>query len=135
MAVVIPSLGRKTEYYVDGTKLCGWETFDINHGNTSVDITTSCSGGVRVLLAEAGLRTRDFSASGTIEDGYLRAWANDSGAIMQRPNFEARYPNGDILNIPFINLTDFSESNPMNEKVTFSVSLQSSGDWTYTAAP
>jgi predicted secreted protein len=134
MATVLPSLGRETEYYVDGTKLCGWETFDLTYGGTAVDITNNCSDGVRVLLDQAGLRTRDFSASGTIEDGFLRAWANDVGAILQRPNFQVVYPNGDTLDIPLINLTDFSESNPMNEKVTFSVTLQSSGSWTYTAA-
>lgn len=135
MADVLPSLGRETQYYLGATKLCGWETFDLTYGATSVDITTNCSDGVRVLLDKAGLRTRDFSVSGIVENGLLREWANDVGGIMQRADFEARYPNGDVLAIPLINLIDYAESNPMNDKVTFTATLHSSGPWTYTAAP
>ncbi len=108
------------------------KSFTVN--SEPVDVTTDDDGGYRCNLPESGLTNIDISFDGVETDGILRGLMLSGGLNQQYTDFTLTWDNGDLLACDF-NFTSYEESASTSEGITFSGSLQSSGEWTYTVAP
>ena len=120
-----------------GTTLLGINTKSITVGSSSIDITTDEDNGYRTLLDANGLDTLDISGSGVTKDTLLRGVMMTSGSKMLT-DITIQYPPvggqaaGDTISGDFY-LTSLGESGGGSDQaITFDISLQSSGAWTYT---
>jgi len=95
-----------------------------------IDITSDDDGGFRTLLDMAGTNSLDLSVEGVTKDNDLRQEILVGGSMMLT-DINIEYPNGDTLSGDFF-LTSLEETGAYNDAITFSASLQSSGEWTYT---
>lgn len=127
------NVGRNLILKVGATPIAGVRTKGISVAGEPIDVTTDDDGGYRTLLAEAGQKSLDISVEGVTKDSELRA-AIMTGMTLTLTGLAVEYPNGDTLTGDFL-LVSLEESGTYNDAVTFSGSLQSSGAWTYTAAP
>ena len=111
-----------------------WPVFGLKSmtvGIDNVDVTTDDDSGFRTQLAEAGQVNLDISFDGIETDGVVRDLVLVGGTSQQYTDLTLTWPNGDVLSGTF-NLGGYEESGTYNDAVTFSSSLQSSGEWTYT---
>jgi predicted secreted protein len=125
---VVPSLGRFA-FIIDpltGICIAGVQVTDLSIAVTPVDVTDVNSDGYRELLPQAGLRMYDFSISGVLKDGSLRDIANETTGIISMTGYKFKWANGSELDMDFL-LADYSESNPMNDAVTFTATISTSG--------
>ena len=128
------NLGRKLLLKVDGTVIAGLRTRGLSVNKEPVDVTTDDDAGFRKLLAEAGQVSLDMSIDGITKDDVLRASAL-TNTTLTLTSVTVEYPNGDELTFDEVMMNSFEESGSYNEAITFTASLQSSGEWTYTPAP
>jgi predicted secreted protein len=125
---VVPSLGR-CAFIIDpltGICIAGVQVTDLSIAVTPVDVTDVNSDGYRELLPQAGLRMYDFSISGVLKDGSLRDIANETEGIISMTGYKFEWADGSELDMDFL-LADYSESNPMNDAVTFTATISTSG--------
>jgi TP901-1 family phage major tail protein len=131
-------LGRALLLEVDSNgsatyqSLGGIRSRDFSINNEPVDVTHSLSTNqYRVLLANAGVKSLDVSGDGVLDDdaaintieGYARA-----GTIR---NWRITVP-GFATYVGNFMVTAFNVSGAYNDAVMFSITLQSSGDVTFT---
>src|SRR5205085_12206629 len=109
------------------------KTHSLKLGNQQVDITNKSSAGYRTLLSAAGVQGIDITFGGVMTNdtgfetmqGY--AFANSINT------FAIQWADGDTIEGSFA-VSDFQVSGDFNGEQTFTVTLQSSGQWTFTAA-
>lgn len=105
--------------------------FSLN--NEMVDVTNKDSSGYRTLLEQAGVQSLSITASGTADSaaGYetLRGYAFANSIN----TFSLFFNNGSTLEGSF-QITKFDNSGAYNGAETFTITLESSGQWTFTAA-
>lgn len=128
------NLGRNLLLKTGATVIAGVRTKGVSVNKEPVDVTTDDDSGYRTLLSEAGQVSLDLSLDGITKDAELRA-AILGGTTMTLTGVTLTYPNGDVLSFTEVMLTSLEESGAYNDAITFTASLQSSGAWTYTAAP
>lgn len=107
-------------------------SMDVN--NETVDITNNDSGGMQELLDGAGIQSFALSADGVFLDGAVGdedLRANAFGNTQDQ--FELFFANGDKISGVFA-ITSYNRAGSYNGEETFSISLSSSGDITFTAA-
>ena len=124
--------GRKLKLMRGGSAIAGLRTKGVAVAGEPIDVTTDDEEGFRTLLGEPGTKTVDISFEGITKDADLRA-AILTGTSLLLDDVTIEYPNGDTLSGDFF-LNSLEESGAYNEAMTFTGSLQSSGEWTYTAA-
>jgi predicted secreted protein len=112
--------------------IAGIRTKGITFDGEPIDVTTDDDSGFRTLLSTAGQMQIDLSIEGITKDNELRGIVLAAGSLMLT-DIVIEYPNGDTLAGNFF-LNSLSEDGTYNDAITFSGSLQSSGEWTYTAA-
>lgn len=110
--------------------VAGVQTKGVAFAGEPIDITSDDDLGYRTLLGDVGTQSIDLSVEGVTKDSTLRVAAITGGSLMLT-DVTLVYTDGGILAGDFF-LTSFEETGTYNEAVTFSASLQSSGDWTYT---
>lgn len=127
------NLGRKLLLKVNGTAVAGLRTRGLSVNKEAVDVTTDDDSGFRTLLSEAGQVSLDMSIDGVTKDDVLRSAALTNTTITLTA-VTVEYPNGDSLAFDSVVMNSFEESGAYNDAITFTASLQSSGEWTYTPA-
>lgn len=126
------NIGRNLLLQTGTSVIAGLRTKGVSVAGEPVDVTTDDSSGYRTLLAEAGQMSLDISFDGVTQDNELRsAMLSDTTLTLTGANIA--YPNGDTITGTFM-LTGLEETGTYNDAVTFSGTLQSSGQWTFTAA-
>jgi TP901-1 family phage major tail protein len=110
---------------------CRTNTLRINH--EMVDITNKSSAGYRTILEGAGTKSVTLTLSGNVtnDSGFetLQGYCN-AGSI----NAHAMgWGDGDTLEGSFM-ASSFEVTGEHNGAQTFSITLESSGTWTFTAA-
>lgn len=127
-------LGRNLLLKRGSTVLGSLRTKTISLGKEVVDITTDEDDGYRTSLAEAGQATLDISGDGVTktEISTFRTEAYSSTTTTSSID-TVEFPNGDTITGTF-RMPTFEESGTYNDANTFSMTLNSSGEWTFTAA-
>lgn len=124
------SSGRELLIKKGASVIAGVRTKTITINGEPIDVTSDDDSGFRTLLASAGIRSIDLSVEGVTKDAVLRAIvAGTSSQLLTDITIE--YPNGDVIDGNFY-LVNIEESGEYQDAVTFSASLQSSGEFTYT---
>ena len=126
-------LGRNLVLKKNNVVLAGVRSKSMTVGIDNVDVTTDDDSGFRTQLAEAGQVNLDISFDGIETDSVVRDLVLSGGTSQQYTDLTLTWPNGDVLSGTF-NLGGYEESGTYNDAVTFSSSMQSSGQWTYTPA-
>lgn len=126
------NIGRSFLIKRGSTVIAGVRTKTATVNGEPVDITSDDDSGFRTLLATAGTRSMDLTVEGITKDAELRL-AMLSGTSLLLTDVNLEYPNGDTVTGDFF-LNTLEETGPYNEAVSFTASLQSSGEFTYTAA-
>jgi predicted secreted protein len=132
------AIGRNLLIKKGGTTLLGIRTKSIAFAGEAIDITNDDDSGFRRLLTDVGSKSIDMSFDGVAEDELIQDIALGGGALMLT-DVTITWPlrTGDTTSASISGdffLSSFEQSGTYNDAVTFSASLQSSGEWTYTAA-
>ena len=134
MATINEFAGRDVLFYVgDGTsgaRICA-RTKTVTLGGESIDVTQDCDGAFRKLLDEPASRFLDMSIEGVLaQDDWLKQ-ALDTSSNTFLDEYTLVIPGvGSITGDFFI--SDFELGAPHDDAVTFTATVQSSGEWTYT---
>lgn len=126
------NVGRNLKIKRGTAVIAGVRQKTITANGEPVDITSDDDSGYRTLLDVAGTQSLDISVEGVTKDNDLRAVIMAGGTLMLN-DINIEYPNGDTISGDFF-LNSVEETGAHNDAVTFSASLQSSGQWTYTPA-
>lgn len=124
--------GRSFKIKKNGTTLAGIQAKTASVNNSPIDITSDDDDGFRTLLADPGVKSIDISFDGVTKDTVLRALVM-ANASQLFTDITLTYPNGDTVAGDFF-LANLEETGDTGDALKFSGSLQSSGEWTYTAA-
>ncbi len=106
-------------------------SFQIN--TTTVDVTNKGSGGMRELLAGGGIQSMSLSANGTFSDSAAEETVRSQAAANSINNYQIVSGNGDEWEGAF-QITSYQRSGNFDGDEQFSISLESSGAITFTAA-
>lgn len=116
-----------------GTQLGGLRTTTFTMNNSPVDISTKDTNGWRELLEDGSLKSVSISGDGIFKDSAtdetIRA-AVFSGSLS---TFTLVFPNGDTIEGTFL-VTGYSRTGGYEGAETFTLTLESSGEPTFTAA-
>jgi len=131
------TIGRDLKVTVGEERLMGIRSATLSYNGEVIDITSGENDGVRVLLDRVAESSIDISGEGVMKDTRLRDLILNGGERMLTDaliTFPVMTQGGTAATLSgnFM-LATFEESAPYKEASTFSFSLQSSGDWTYTA--
>lgn len=122
--------GTTTEGF---TTVGGFRSNSFTVNNSPVDITTKTNAPVQTLLEGAGLRSVSISGDGVFEDSAFEETLRAAAFSDDQRNYQVILPNLDTLAGAF-NITSYNRSGGHLDAETFSISLESSGTITYTAA-
>ncbi len=130
----IGKIGRQITFFWGGNspgdEIEGVREKGIKLAGSPVDVSADDSDGWRELLEDAGENTVDITISGvTKDDDLMRDWFNGS----RTQSVSIVYPDGRAISGTFF-LADYQDTGPYKEAVTFSATLQSTGEVTYTPA-
>lgn len=114
------------------TAIAGVRTTTLSIDNSPVDITSKDDGGFRKLGGFSGQRTLDITLEGVWVDQVISDIASgaDSGLLLTDITIE---DSEDTISGDFF-VASYEMSGAHDGEVTYSVTLQSSGAWTVTAA-
>lgn len=120
------------------TRLAGINSKSIAVAKEAIDITTDEDNGFRTLAEEAGTKTLDISFSGVTKDAVLRGLIMTGGSQLYT-DLTIEYPplgsqtTGDSITGDFY-LNGLTENGGGSDgAIEFDGTLQSSGEWTFTA--
>jgi|TARA_Y100000310_G_C20701393_1_gene830265 predicted secreted protein len=123
-------LGRNTVIKTGSTVIVAVRSLSVEISNTAVDITTNDSSGFRTYLSDPGEKSVNYSVEGISSDPELRA-AAATGTGLMITDATIEYYDGATLTGD-VYLSSFTETNPYNDAITFSATLESSGAFDYT---
>jgi TP901-1 family phage major tail protein len=116
-----------------GNTIAGGREHTLRYGHELVDVTNKGSNGYRTLLEGAGTKSVSVTFSGVIEnDAYFETFQGyaNAGSINA---MALGWADGDKLEGSFM-ISTFEISGAHNNEQTFTATLESSGEWTYTGA-
>ena len=115
------------------TTVAGLRTASITKNNQTVDVTTKDSTGWRQLLEGAGISNMSISADGIFTDAASEETIRGYAFADSIDNYEFVLANGDKFAGAF-QITSYQRSGGYDDAETFSISLESAGTVTFTAA-
>lgn len=132
--MAFPMIGRKANVYqgdVDtGTMIAGVTAKTVTINTESVDITSDDDNGFRTLLAEASVKSIDMSVEGVTKDTVL---LEASIAGNELTNYTISFDDvGDVAGN--FRISSYELTGSQDDAVRFTASLESSGEYTFTAA-
>lgn len=127
------SSGRDFTISKAGTVLAGLRENSVSFDGSPVDITGKSSNGFRTLASFSGVRSFEITASGFLDDIVLQAIAADEDSTLLLTDITIEYADGATCSGDVF-LSSYQQSAPHETEVTYSVTLQSSGEWSYTPA-
>ena len=126
--------GRDFTVSKDGTVIAGLRETTSTANSEPVDITGKGDSGYRTLASFSGVESIDITATGVFKDDILRTIAfGGTGTSKLLDDITLDWGDGATLSGDFF-LASYEAAGNQNNEETYSVSLQSSGDWVYTAA-
>lgn len=125
--------GRKLVIRRGGTQIAAIRSKTISINGEAIDITSGDDQGFRLLDADVGERSIDISFDGVTKDAALRDIMLSTSGSLLLDNVDVLFPNGDSLACDFF-FSSLEETGSYKDAVTFSGSMQSSGQWTLTKA-
>lgn len=123
--------GRDLLILKNDVAIAGAQENGITVDNSPVDITSIGDDGYRTLGDFAGMRTLDISISGVWTDKVIRDVALGTSLLLTDITID--FADGGDLSGDFY-LANYEETGAHDGAVTFTATLQSSGEWTYTTA-
>ncbi len=126
------NVGRKLIIKRDGSTIAGVRTKSVTINNEAIDVTTDDDSGYRTLLEEPGQKQIDLSVEGLTKDDALLQAAAEGTTLIEAYTIE--FPSGATItgDFRFNNLEMGAE---YNAAITFTAEIQSTGSYSYTAAP
>jgi len=132
--MAFPLAGRDVDIYrgdvSTGDLIAGCQSKSATINNEPIDITSDDDDGFRTLLADPATRSMDMSVEGVTKDTILLEAATGATSELL---------TGHVMDIPGVGtiegdfyLNSFELGAPTAEAVTFTASLQSSGEFTFT---
>ena len=115
------------------TTVGGLRSTGITMNDEAVDVTTKDSSGIRELLANGGVQTCSISGSGVFTDAASETTLKNAFGGANFANFEVIIPNFGTYKGKFM-VASLEYSGEYNGEATYSVSLENSGAFTFTAA-
>lgn len=121
-----------------GTRIAGVNSKSVAVAKEGIEITTDEDNGYRLYLPEAGTKTLDISFSGVTKDPTLRAQILTEQAQLLT-DITVEYPpigsqtTGDSLSGDFYFNGYTDNGGGSDGAIEFDGTLQSSGEWTFTA--
>lgn len=106
-------------------------SFAIN--NEAVEITNKDSARMRTLLEGAGTKSLTISASGVFDDGAAHDSLRANALAGELDTYSLFFDNNDTLEGAFL-VTSYERSGDHNTAENFSITLESSGAYVYTAS-
>jgi len=137
MAAQHGTVGRLIRVYagdVGGTleEVAGCQEKSFTFGTEPIDVTADEDDGWRRLLDTPAMQQVDLSISGILRSDKIKRWVFDRDVIK---DFEFRNTkDGSKVAGTFV-IASYEEGATYNDKVTFSLSLQSDGPVSYTPGP
>lgn len=128
------TLGRVIKWNKTATPIAGITDIQFTHNSESVDITSMDDDGIRKLLAESAEVSTDISVSGIAKDYVLQDLYFDNGVNQQYTDMDFTWADGRKIEGD-MNITSITYGAPYKDKITFTASIQMSGDVTLTKAP
>lgn len=106
-------------------------TKTITLGSESIDVTSDGDSGFRTLLSEPAQRNIDMAIEGVLrQDDFVTELLDPSPATFLE-EYTLVFPQiGSVAGDFFLSNVELGA--PYNEAVTFSATLESSGEWTFT---
>lgn len=134
--MALPGPGRLVDVYkgtiAGGVKIACATSKTITINNEPIDITSDCDDGYRTMLADPGVRSMDISVEGVAKSDSLIAQAVGApGVLLQGYEIDVAGV-GVIAGDFYLNSVEIGA--PTAESITFTASLQSSGQFTYTSS-
>ena|SRR5579872_1850029 len=114
-----------------GGTLAGLRNLSAKINNEMVDITNKDSNGWRTLLDGAGTQSVTLSADGVAADHGTYATVKGYAQNNSINGFQIVGPDGDLIALQAA-ITSFQEAGAYNKELTFSITLESSGQPTFT---
>ena len=121
--------GTELTLTLAGAAIAGVRTKTVSLNKEPIDVTSDDDAGWRSLLGEAGIKSCDLSVEGVTKSyTVIGSWfsADAPQAVV------LTFPNGATIEGDFM-LASLEQTGAYNDAVTFSASLQSTGEVTYTA--
>lgn len=117
-----------------GTAIAGLRETSITVNSEPVDITSKGDSGYRTLASFAGVESIEVNASGVFDDDTTRdiAFAG-TGTTKLLTDHTLEWGDGATLSGDFY-LSNFESAGNHDGEETYSITLMSSGAWTYTAS-
>lgn len=115
------------------TTVGGLRSTSISLNEETVDVTTKDSANWRTLLAAGGVKSASISGSGIFTDAVSESTMRTSFGGANIPNFEVVVPDFGSFKGKF-QITTLEYAGEYNGEVTYSVTLESSGEFTFTTA-
>lgn len=134
MATINAFSGRDILFYVgdgtDGARICA-RSKTLTIGSESIDITQDCDGAFRRLMDEPASRFLDMAVEGVLtQDDWLLQALDTSSSVFLNEYTMVIKGVGSITGDFFI--SNYELGAPHDDVVTFSATVQSSGEWTFT---
>lgn len=121
----------------NGTVIAGLRNVTISGSGESINVTSGEDSGKRLLLAASAEEMLDISAEGISKDDLFRTvWFGGGSKMLTDITLEWPLHNAGSTPADIegnFKITSYEEGAPYNEAATFSISLESSGDYIYTA--
>tara|TARA_R110000787_G_scaffold285016_2_gene399576 strand:- start:5947 stop:6339 length:393 start_codon:yes stop_codon:yes gene_type:complete len=115
------------------TTIAALRSNSISLNSETVDITTKDDSGWRTLLAAGGVKSASMSGSGVFTDDVSQIALFTDLAAQTLDTYTFEFESGDTLGGTF-QCTSIEHAGEYNGEATYSVSFESSGAITYTAA-
>ena len=127
------AVGRALIIKRGGVKIAAVVSKTVNINNEPIDITSDDDSGFRTLMEDSANRAIDLSVEGVSKDDVLLAVAAGASPTLLSAD-EVTFPSGAKIAGSF-RFNSLEISAETDNRIDFSAALQSSGTWTYTAAP
>jgi TP901-1 family phage major tail protein len=111
--------------------VAGLRNTSLKLANDMVDVTTKDSGGYRTLLQGAGQQSVTITADGTADSAAAFSTLQNNAFNNTISTYSVFFDNGDTLECAF-QITAFEVAGTYNKEQTFTCTLESSGQWTFT---
>ncbi len=115
------------------TTVGGLRSTGISMNDEAVDVTTKDSSGIRELLANGGIQTCSVSGSGVFTDAASETTLKNAFGGANFANFQIIIPDFGTYEGKFM-VASLEYTGEHNGEATYSVSLENSGAFDFTAA-
>lgn len=128
------SSGRDFTIERGGTVIAGLQENGISYDGSPVDITNKTTNGYRTLGNFAGVQSFEISASGILDDETFQEIALNPATSKLLTDVVVKFPGtGELAGDVYVASMEVTGAH--DGATTYSLTLQSSGPWTYTAVP